>query len=58
MRKIAYIIYLLFVEAPIVILCLAKYLGITAIVVNAERANIYEMARQRDDAISKGILPE
>ena len=45
MKKIAYILYLLFVEAPIVMLCLAHYLGITAIVVNVERAHIYELAR-------------
>lgn len=58
MRRIVYILYLLFVEAPIVLIGLAHYLGITAIIVNVERASIYQLARQQDDAISKGVLPE
>ena len=58
MKKIAYILYLLFIEAPIVLIGLAHYLGITAIVVNFERAHIYELARQSNDAISRGVLPE
>lgn len=56
--KIAHFLYLLFVEFPIIIVFVATMTGFTTIIANYERAKIYELARQRDKAIVKGIIQE
>ena len=58
MKKVVYVLYLLFVELPPLIVFLAASTGFTNIYVNYERVNIYNMARAKDEAISLGQLSE
>ena len=58
MKRITYLLYLIFVELPPLIVFLAATTGFTNIYVNYERANIYNMARAQDEAISLEQLPE
>jgi len=58
MKKVIYVLYLLFVELPPLIVFLAATTGFINIYVNYERVNIYNMARAQDERISLGQLPE
>lgn len=58
MSKIMYVLYLIFIETPIVVVFLANFTGVTTLWVNYQRSQIFEMAYQRDVAIAKKLLPE
>ena len=58
MNRIMYLLYFIFIETPIAIVFLANVTGVTTIWSNYQRAQIYEMAYQRDVAIAKGNLSD
>jgi hypothetical protein len=56
MNKIIYLLYIIFIETPIIIVFLANTTGVTTLWSNYQRAQIYEMVYQRDVAIANGTL--
>jgi hypothetical protein len=58
MKKIAYLLYIIFIELPPLIVFLAATTGFTNIYVSYERTSIYNMARERDQKITMGLLTE
>jgi hypothetical protein len=53
-----YLLYVIFIETPIVVVFLANFTGVTTLWSNYQRSQIFEMAYQRDVAIAKKLLPE
>ena len=58
MNKIIYLLYVVFIETPIVVIYLANFTGVTTLWTNYQRKQIFEMVYQRDEAIAKRLLPE
>lgn len=58
MNKIMYLLYVIFIETPIVVVFLANFTGVTTLWSKYQRSQIFEMAYQRDVAIAKKLLPE
>ncbi len=58
MNRIIYLLYIIFIETPIVMVFLANVTGVGAIWTNYQRAQIYEMVYTRDIAIANGQLAE
>ena len=58
MNKIIYLLYVIFIETPIVMVFLANISGVATLWSNYQRAQIYEMVYQRDVSIANGQLAE
>ena len=58
MNKIIYLLYVIFIETPIVMVFLANISGVATLWSNYQRAQIYEMVYTRDIAIANGQLAE